>query len=82
MLKRNTALDVIPAYTDQHRKLQQSLYKYVLPQLQNAYRQCSGMSTIPEVAANFCAAANGQNGVPTFDELFKFFTETMCFDSQ
>lgn len=82
MLTRNSAVNISPLYVDQHLKVQQSLYRFVLPHLQSAYRQCNGLCQIPDIAANFCITANGQNGLPTFNDLFKYFTETPCFDSQ
>lgn len=67
---------------EKYIRMTQAVYKYILPHVKNIYRQSNVFSSVPDVAATFCLRANGQNGLPNFDELFKYFTETACTDIQ
>lgn len=67
---------------EKYVRLIQAIYKYVLPHIKNVYRQSNVFSIVPDVAATFCLYANGVNGLPNFDELFKYFTEISCADIQ
>lgn len=69
-------------YSEQYLKLMQSIFKFILPYVKQIYRQSNVFSSVPDIAATFCQYANGQNGLPAFEELFKYFTETTCCDAQ
>lgn len=69
-------------YPEQHQKVINILYKYILPFVKQIYRQSNVFGGVPEIAATFCVKANGQHGTATFHDLFKHFTETPCCDIQ
>lgn len=66
----------------EYNKITQIVYKSVLPHVKNAYRQCNIFSGVPEIASTLCVYATGQNGVPSFKDLFQYFTEALCCDIQ
>lgn len=67
-------------YPEKHQKIIQILYKNVLPFVKQIYPQSNVFGGVPEIAAAFCTHANGQNGTPKFQDLFKHFTESECCD--
>lgn len=69
-------------YSEQYLKLMQSIFKFVLPYVKRTFPKSNVFSSVPEIAATFCQYASGQNGLPAFDEQFKYFTETTCCDTQ
>lgn len=69
-------------YPDQHQKLVQILYTYVLPFVKQNYRQSNVFGSVPEIAATFCTYANGLYVSTNFQDLFKYFTEATCCDIQ
>ena len=69
-------------YPEQHQKVIQTLYKHVLPFVRRIYRQSSVFGGVPDIAVAFCTHASGHNGMASFQELFKDFTEATCCDIQ
>lgn len=67
---------------EQHQKIISILFKHILPFVKQIYRQSNVFGGVPDIAASFCRHANGQQGVPTFQDLFTFFTESTCCDIQ
>lgn len=65
-----------------HNRIVQIMFGAVLPHVKTAYRQSNGFSCVPDIAATFCVYASGQNGLPSFKELFQYFTEASCCDIQ
>lgn len=49
------------------------MFEYVLPAVKHNYLKGSELRGIPEIAAHFCIAARGTDGMPHFQQLFKFF---------
>lgn len=69
-------------YPEQHQKIIQTLYKYILPFVKQIYRQSNVFGGVPDIAATFATHANGQEGLANFQDLFKHFTEATCCDIQ
>lgn len=69
-------------YPEQHRKVIQTLYKYILPFVKQIYRQSNVFGGVPDIAATFTLNANGYDGLASFQDLFKHFTEATCCDIQ
>lgn len=69
-------------YPEQHQKITNILFKYILPFVKQIYRQSNVFGGVPDICASFCIHANGQHGMPTFQDLFTFFTESTCCDIQ
>lgn len=66
----------------EYHKITQISYKSVLAHVKNAYRQCNIFSGVPDIASSLCIYATGQNGMPSFKDLFLYFTEAVCCDIQ
>lgn len=81
-LTRASSTTTSSLHSEQQMKLQQSIYKYVLKHVKEAYCKGKMFTGVPEIAANFCLLATGQNGLPSFDELFKFFAEDKSCEPQ
>lgn len=69
-------------YPEQHQKIIQTLYKYILPFVKQNYKQSNLFSGVPDIAATFVIHANGQGGLANFQDLFKHFTDATCCDIQ
>lgn len=69
-------------YPEQHQKVINILYKYILPFVKQIYRQSNVFGGVPDIAATFCIQADNQNGSDNFQDLFKHFTEAPCSDIQ
>lgn len=69
-------------YPDQHQKIMSILFKHILPLVKQIYRQSNVFGGVPDISASFCIHATGQCGMPTFQDLFTFFTESTCCDIQ
>lgn len=82
ILLKISCIELQQQYTEPYLKVMQSIFKYILPHVKQIYRQSNVFSNVPEIAATFCLYATGTNGLPHFDDLFKYFTEIPCCDTQ
>lgn len=69
-------------YGDKYMKLIHNIFRIILPYVKKIFRQSDALGVSAEIASTFCLLATGKNGLPTFDDLFKYFTEASCCDAQ
>lgn len=69
-------------HPQEHTNVKVFLFKSILPHIKQIYRHSNVFNGVPETAATFSLNATGENGVPIFADLFKFFTEAVVCDIQ
>lgn len=69
-------------HPQEHAKVKVFLFKSILPHIKQIYRHSNVFNGVPETAATFTLNATGENGIPIFADLFKFFTEAVVYDIQ
>lgn len=69
-------------YNSKHLKLFQNIYRLILPHVKKVFRQSDALGGLSDIASTLCLFATGKDSLPTFDDLFKYFTETMCCDAK
>lgn len=62
-----------------YSKIVELFFRYTLPTVKKIYLQeADAIFWIPQIAANLCLCATGIDGIPKFEDLFKFFADNNC----